>query len=358
MLTFPQSGDGCAEASGTFRKLASEFGGSVLAGGSVNCDGSTDILLMRLDEEGNELVTFERPQFLGGNEHIRDLLIQSTGRIIALGNATADKAEAHIAAAGFDAQGKLDSNFGIAGEFSLRNEDLPAAAAAALQPDDSVVVAGIGPGGLSALRILSNGEFDSSFGENGVASVSFEEYRASEFVKDVAVQPDGKIVVLGYASATFGIDLNLVSTIKVVRFNSDGSLDESFGSDGLVTLVANLSNPVSELLVVEPDGKLLIAGSTQGQFLGQFDGGFALVRVLANGMLDQSFGNGGSIVQHFGFMRINAPKAMLAQAGDAMLMAGTSSAFDFSGTTESDIMLTRFHWRKVIFDNSFGEFLP
>lgn len=357
VLTFAQPENGCAMVSGKFRKLMSEASGSVLAGGYASCDGNSDFLLMRLDDEGNESLTFEHPEFSGGNESIREILIQSTGRIIALGNSTVPDVSVHIVAAGFDPQGTLDSSFGDAGETAHSNEDLPRAAAAALQ-GDNIIVAGSGSGGFSAMRFLSDGEFDPTFGDNGVASATFDEYRASEFTNDVAVQPDGKIVVLGYASAVFGIDLNLVSSIKVVRFNPDGSLDDSFGDDGLVGFKANLPNPVGELLLIEPDGKLLIAGSTHGPYLGDFGGGFALARVYENGMIDKSFGNGGSISWNSSFLRINTPNALVAPSENTMLMAGTSSPFDFSGTTSSEILLTRFHWRKVIFDSSFGTSSP
>src|SRR5260370_10780276 len=111
------------------------------------------------------------------------------------------------------------------------------------------------------------------------------------FGDSLAIQPDGKIVLSGYTGA------NPNSTdFALVRYNSNGSLDASFGSGGFVTTDFFGLADFGRTVLVLPDGMLLVVGSA---FIAQNSPGFALARYTANGALDTSFGSGGKVTTAF-----------------------------------------------------------
>src|SRR5262249_28255379 len=107
----------------------------------------------------------------------------------------------------------------------------------------------------------------------------------------VALQADGKIVAAGWASVAGGADFALA------RYNADGTLDDSFGTHGKVTTDFASSFDVGEALIVRPDGKIVVVGSTSPT-LGVID--FAVARYNADGTLDSGFGSGGKVTTDFG----------------------------------------------------------
>ena len=105
----------------------------------------------------------------------------------------------------------------------------------------------------------------------------------SDDAEALALQPDGKIVVAGTSSGAFN---NL--DFAVARYNPNGSLDPTFGAGGKVTTAIGTANDGVRGVVLQPDGKIVAAGFSVGG--GSLD--FALVRYNANGFLDTSFGIG------------------------------------------------------------------
>src|SRR5205085_8459332 len=104
----------------------------------------------------------------------------------------------------------------------------------------------------------------------------------------VQVQPDGKIVAAGNSGDHFA----------VVRYNANGTLDTSFGSNGeVITAISKNSADLVEAMVLQADGKILVAGETNPSKTSNWD--LALVRYNANGTLDASFGTGGKMTTHF-----------------------------------------------------------
>lgn len=163
--------------------------------------------------------------------------------------------------------GSLDPTFGNGGIVTTANTG---ANAAALQGDGKIVVAGSisTEGGL--LRYNTNGSLDTGFGTGG--EVLIDGNNASPAFA-VAIQSDGKIL----AAAPDRLFLT------VFRFNSNGSRDNTFGNNGAATVQAagRIFSPVSGGIVLQPDGKILVAT------------GRVAVRLLANGQLDSTFGSKG-----------------------------------------------------------------
>jgi len=187
------------------------------------------------------------------------------------------------------AAGRLDRSFGSAGKVVTDSLQSEYAAAVAVQRDGKVLVAGPrrGPaGGSRALvaRYLTNGRLDRSFGSGGVVTFGFG-VRVSD-ARDLAVQPDGRIVVAGLAGDDFA----------VARVSPDGTLDQTFGQGGRVTtdLGAAVDPDGGEAVALQPDGKIVVAGDVREP--GPFEiYDFAIARYDPDGSVDASFGAGGHI---------------------------------------------------------------
>jgi uncharacterized delta-60 repeat protein len=137
---------------------------------------------------------------------------------------------------------------------------------------------------------LNAGNLDPSFGAMGVASIPPQPEIHEAFGKDVVIQPDGKVVLaVFFETSTFATDFGLD------RFNTDGTLDSSFGTGGQVrTGFVGFSPSFNNVSVLEqPDGKLVVVGSVT-MSTPPFEH-LALARYNPDGSLDSSFGTGGEV---------------------------------------------------------------
>ena len=137
-------------------------------------------------------------------------------------------------------------------------------------------------------QYLPNGTIDTSFGTNGFVVTDFG---ADEAVNGLAVQPDGKIVAVG---GTTNNGLN-ISDVAVARYNPDGSLDPTFGVGGKVITDFNTGYELANSVIIQPDGKIVVAGITR-LIANSPDSYLFLVRYQVNGSLDITFGNGGRTI--------------------------------------------------------------
>jgi uncharacterized delta-60 repeat protein len=195
------------------------------------------------------------------------------------------------------APGDLDPSFNGSGLLSLRVGDHEGSATAVVQQTDGkLVLAGWGRLNGSdnedfiVMRVAEDGTRDSTFGTNGVASADFTGFRDS--ANAVIQQSDGKLVLAGEAGG--GLD---PGKIALARFNTDGTLDSTFGSDGrtLVDLGSGTGSRAVDL-AQQPDGKLVVAGAT---YSGE-SSRLVFARFNTDGSLDTTFGTGGTTSVDFG----------------------------------------------------------
>ncbi len=141
---------------------------------------------------------------------------------------------------------------------------------------------------LESRRLLAFGDLDPTFGTGGRVEIDLPGFAEDgNFVSEVALQSDGKIVFAGTAQS-----LSNGSQAYVGRLDANGSIDTGFGDDGFCRLPANGSDFFSAGLTLLPDGDIIIAAGT-GQFVG--DTGATVIRRLnGDGTLDNSFGTGGA----------------------------------------------------------------
>jgi uncharacterized delta-60 repeat protein len=220
-----------------------------------------------------------------------DLLLQTDGKILLAGFSTLS-GKTGFALARHNADGSADTEFGDAGvQTTLFTGSQATAYAAVLQSDGKVVLAGeIVTGSQYAFglaRYNTDGSLDTGFSDDGKLTTDFGAKHGVAYT--LAVQSDGKLLVAGDLWSGSEHDFG------VVRYNADGSLDNSFSSDGVVSTDFGGYDAATSI-VVQSDGKILVAGSSKNGT--HWD--FALARYNSDGSLDTSFGSNGRLTTDIG----------------------------------------------------------
>src|SRR5262249_33647114 len=150
----------------------------------------------------------------------------------------------------------------------------------ALQADNKIVVAGRVVFDFGLARYNPDGSLDTTFGSGGKVVTNIVgngKQESSDSCAAVALQADGKILAGG--SAVTGSGGNIGYSFAVVRYNTNGSLDTSFDTDGKVTTTFGKGiDAVATSLVVQPNGKIVVAGFKQSGSGNDFVKDMAVVR--------------------------------------------------------------------------------
>jgi uncharacterized delta-60 repeat protein len=195
-------------------------------------------------------------------------------------------------------------------------------------------------------RYTADGQLDPSFGNGGMVVTALNPFDVGDIAYDAVVQPDGKLVVVGSENPWRYLDeLGTVHVVSggfaLVRYNTDGSLDTTFGSGGEV--ITPISSPLTPdwswaqalAVALQPDGSIVVAGTASGPGLpdpppSSFISGmneFTIARYTGDGQLDNSFGTGGVVQVCFGGRDV--ADAVSVNADGTILVCGTSEPFLF-----------------------------
>lgn len=182
-------------------------------------------------------------------------------------------------------------------------------------------------------RVLSDGTFDPSFGIDGLVKT---DVALNASLAAVALQPDGKIVAAGRTVEDTGDPSTLTSNFTVARYLSDGMLDATFGGGGLATTDFGGTSQAWGV-TLQPDGKIVAAGDAVAGLQSQGND-FALARYLADGSADTAFGGDGQVTTDFAeagrrtvaFGLVIQPDGRLVAAGTALTSTGDFADFDFA----------------------------
>lgn len=281
--------------------------GKIVAAGTTTSSGfgaRRDIAIARYMPDGSLDTTFDFDgRALFRNFDIfsvmtpREMLINPDGGVWAVGDFRTNTPPTimEMFAVHMRPDGKPDKFFAEDG-FFLSIVGSASAMTAAFQGDGKLVLVGTvgdvsGINGLTLLRLDRAGNLDAGFGTGGILQPEIEIPREEKLKPEVAlIQADGKILVAGHTGVQFspGIDV-----ITIARFNPDGEPDPGFGTIGrvLTPLGPEGKNDQVKGLAIQPDGKILVVGS---------DGkDAALLRFTSDGRLDETFGDGGVVIQNF-----------------------------------------------------------
>jgi uncharacterized delta-60 repeat protein len=276
--------------------------------------------------------------------------VQPDGKYVVLGAGTT--------LARYNVDGTLDTTFGPSGNgeiFTTPDQDAGMTAKAiAIAPDGTMVVAGTGVIGsrivVVLVRYMPDGSIDTSFGKSGVVTNDFGSDES--FGSDVAIQNDGKIIVVG--STSHG-SLLPNENFAIARYNSDGSLDKSFGDLG-ERIVDLGDDDFAKAVAIDyngtpasnPDyGSIVVGGNKTNN---DSNASFAIARLTPNGNLDNSFGNGGHVTTDFPQGADAEARSVAIQPGGAIVAVGDER---FPGSNKGDFALARFLPDGTL-DKSFG----
>ena len=282
----------------------------VVGGEAVLATGFGDFGLARYLPDGTldpafgdgGLVTTD---FFGALDYIESLAIQFDGKIVA-GGATVQGTQQAPALARYQSDGTLDESFATGGKLVWSFATSARFTSVAIDASGLIVAAGYAQSGAFfrplVVRFLSDGGVDDTFGSGGVWT---DQFAGDELLGQLAVQPDGKIVVSGTAQDRL---------FQVIRLDTDGRLDPTFGTGGRVlTRFPRVAWAGAGALALAPDGTIVVGGGTPTDF--------ALARYEADGSLDTSFGDRGLVTTDFDANR-DSLFAISMQADGKILAVG------------------------------------
>ena len=339
-----------------------DFGGAQVVGLAIQSDGKIVVaisnfqqgfgplfILARLNVNGSLDATF------GGGGIVETQVGPSGGSFGAVASVLALQADGKILLAGqnsevpgasgamarYDANGQLDNTFGSGG---VAVTSVTAPTAIALQPDGKILLAAGGNvvGFASPAPTVSqaqvagiisrhnpNGSLDTTFGVSGLAA-SVVAAGAIAVQTQGGCSSDCKILVGGTVVTSLSINNGNSFGFGLVRFNSNGSVDGTFGETGAVTTSFTPTEPDATLfaLAIQSNGDIVVAGAA-GQPAGNpafvTPADFALARYTSNGGLDTTFGSGGKVTTAFG-NNFASIYALALQSDGKIVAVGTSVA--------------------------------
>ncbi len=292
-------------------------GGHSLSDSDGNSVLNYDFLLARYNTDGSLDSTFGTggkviTTFSSANSGAGDLAIQPDGKIVAAGSSLLAR---------YNTNGSLDTSFGSGGIVLPTFGSGVSASEVAIQSDGKIVTAGYSDGGFGLARYNTNGSLDTSFGTGGKVVTTFSTGVSS--ARAVAIQADGKIVAVGISAFNYSNHI-----FALARYNTDGSLDSTFGEGGKVV---NVGGDVYAA-AIQADGKIVAVGSTNYTDSGFITGrGFIVVRYNTDGSLDSTFGEGGKVVTR---ISDSAEASAVAIQSDGKIVV--------AGNTSSGIALARY----------------
>ncbi len=248
------------------------------------------------------------------------IVIQPDGKIIIAGTSFTMIGHGDFALARFLAAGSLDSNFSSDGKLKtdINSFSYDIGYSVAIQPDGKIVMVGTTYNGsdhdIAVVRYLPDGNLDNSFNGNGKLTTDLS-ILAEDVATSVAIQSDGKIVVAGWTSPP-----SSNASISLVRYLPDGNLDNSFSNDGKIsTSVLNGFDCIANSIAIQSDGKIVVAGHGGSSM----SLNFTIVRYLSDGSLDNSFSDDGKLMTDIN-SGIDKGYSIAIQPYDKIIVAGGS----------------------------------
>jgi uncharacterized delta-60 repeat protein len=321
--------------------------GDIIVGGGSAPGGHTEFTLARYSSSGmldptfgnNGLVTTD---INAVSSNIVSLALQPNGMIIA-GGTVQTNGNGDFAMARYDVNGNLDRNFNSTGIVTSDFGSFDYLLSVAVDADGRVYAGGTSFDGVAynhfrIARYNSDGTTDLSF--NG-GSVFPTVNNSNEGLVQMKIQSDGKIVAEGTIS-------NGSQDIEIIRFNTDGTLDNGFGNNGFIFGDINSAQDDANFLDFDSDGKILAGGDNVdfSKIAGYIS--FSCFRFNTDGSPDNGFGSGGSVIDFLPIYSFDYRSMFEQKDGKLLTISGSNAQVDNS------IYLNRFNSDGSL-DNSLGQ---
>ncbi len=265
-----------------------------------------------------------RVQFLISDGSVGEsVAFQSDGKIVLGGWTRSIALWGSFAVMRLNTNGLLDTSFDGDGIAVTTVANFNRGDTVRIQPDGKILLAGNRYFGstnndFTMLRYNADGTLDNSFDGNGIAAPNTSAFW-DDYAYDMALQTDGKLVLVGTTSPTTTVGETLPTDIAIMRVTTAGGLDPTFNASGIVIIRFNGVSESADAVAIQQDGKIVIGGFLNNTIKDEF----LLIRLQSNGLLDASFGTGGITFNSVsgGNDRINS---LLIQS-DGKILAGGGS---------------------------------
>jgi uncharacterized delta-60 repeat protein len=267
--------------------------------------------------------------------------MQSDGKIV-VGGYSGNYGLEDFALLRYNVNGSPDNTFGTSGKVvTTISSGVDRGQCVLIQPDGKIILTGfshyMNDAAITTVRYLSSGTIDTTFGTQGMV-ITPVGVNGPSYAYTAALQPDGKIIVGGYGNTVPGGD------VALIRYNSNGTLDNSFGAGGIVSADMNGNYDLTFGIALQPDGKIVAS-------VYHYDGAhyrFGVMRFNANGSFDNSFGTGGKVTTTIDYD--DAATGIALQADGKIILCGYTWRV---GLTDTDLALARYNTNGTL-DNTFG----
>ena len=308
--------------------VAIQSDGKIVVAGRASISGQYDFALVRYNIDGSLDTTFsgdgkQTSDFVGDHDEVYAIAIQADGKIVVAGRSRNGNYD--FALARYNSDGTLDTSFDGDGKvttaFGTRTDRIYAMA---FQSDGKIVAAGYYDNGsnfdFALARYNTDGSLDTSFDTDGKLTTSIGS--RDDEVRGIGIQSDGKVVAGGFYDLGGGN-----WDFALARYNTNGSLDTSFDTDGKVTTSFSTGIDEAHALAIQYNGKIVLAG-----FAANSTNDFAVARYNTNGSLDTTFDSDGKLTTAVGTSTDEA-YAMALQSNRKIVVVGRATvgaAYDFA----------------------------
>lgn len=314
-----------SNANSLIQSLATNTDNKILAGGFIsvadqiqhfyvaryNADGILDTTFVG-DTQSDIPGTVITP--IGTSSSINDITLQADGMLVAAG-VTHTNSIHSFALARYTTTGLLDTTFNGTGIVLTSIDDYCACQAVTTDTNGNILVTGFSLNqsiqSLIVARYTPAGQLDATFGTNGIVRTTIEKETTGN---TILVDASGNIVVGGYTV------IDGIQSFIVIRYLTDGTLDTTFGTNGIViTNTPQTEHCVVTKLLLQSDQKIIAVGH------GQVDSThiYVLARYTTNGTLDNTFGSNGFTAQSFANSSDSHAHDARLVSGDTIIIAGT-----------------------------------
>jgi uncharacterized delta-60 repeat protein len=305
--------------------VAIQANGKIVIAGYSSNGSNLDFALLRFNSNGGIDPTFGNnglvlTDFNAGNDGAYAIEIQNDKKIVVSGGST-NGGVSSFAVARFNEDGALDNSFGedengkVQTDFEVNGA---IAYASDLQSNGKIVVVGVTSnsynGDVVVVRYNSDGSLDLTFNSTGYVRFDSE---GSEIGLDIALQNDGKIIITG------AIALGVPANFLLIRLNSNGSFDTSFGTSGVKVTSIESDEDVALAVAVQNDGKIIAAGYSVSETPDVDD--LVIARFTSTGELDETFGENGKLIFHPIGATMQAKSIALQSDGKIVVAGGVNS---------------------------------
>jgi uncharacterized delta-60 repeat protein len=308
----------------------------IVVAGDAGDGSKPDFALARYNPDGSLDPTFDADGMVttpvgSSLSAAWDVVVQADGRIVAAGSAASATDPYNLGLARYNPDGSLDPSFGAGGTVMTDIAGYGDFFDGIALQGDKVVIAAHGYTGTSwdfaALRYNPDGSLDPTFNGDGKVTTDIAGLE-TDFAAGLAIQADGKVLVVGYTDRGSGEDRT--SDVALVRYVADGFLDPAFDGDGRVVTAVRGADEVANAVALQSDGKIIAAGSG-------YRSDFTLARYQPDGSLDPTFGQGGKVATAFYLTGTDAAAAVAVQSDGKIVAAGQG----FTGA-DDDFALARY----------------